>query len=152
MKYISRISILFILLVSFRVFAQENLRYCPYHIKELLIEFDKYSNFKDDVSLRNISPLFYYQDGAFEKEKVIPNIFTDWFGDEGNEMLTMGEFASKYKSYFTNKELKYDTLLNDRIDREYSMLGYKIYVVKVTKEVRYLDKGEGKRLRAWEMK
>jgi hypothetical protein len=152
MKYISRITILLILLVSLNVSAQENLKYCPYHIKELLIQFDKNSNFKEDVYLKNVSPLFYYDEGSFEKEKIIPNIFNDWFGDEGDEMLTMGDFAAKYKKYFTNKELKYDTLLNDRIAREYSLIGYKIYVVKVTKEVKYLDKGEGRRLRAWEMK
>jgi hypothetical protein len=152
MNYISRISILIILLVSFRAIGQDNLKFCPYHIKELLINFDKYSNFKEDVYLKNVATLFYYNEASFEKEKVIPNIFTDWFGDEGDEMLNMGEFAAKYKKYFTNKELKYDTLLNDRIVREYNMLGYKIYVVKVTKEVRYLDKGEGRRLRAWEMK
>jgi hypothetical protein len=152
MKYISRISIVFILLVSLKVSAQESLKYCPYHIKELLIEFDKYTNYKDDVYQKNVSSLFYYDESSFEKEKVIPNIFNEWFADEGDEMLTMGDFASKYKKYFTNKELKYDTLLNDRIAREYSLIGYKIYVVKVTKEVKYLDKGEGKRLRAWEMK
>lgn len=152
MKYISRLSIVIILLISLRISAQENIRYCPYHIKELLIAFDQYTNFKDDVSLRNVSPLFYYSEGSFDREKVVPNIFRDWFKDEGDEMLTMGEYASKYKSYFTNKELKYDTLLNDRIVREYTMLGYKVYVVRVTKEVRFLDKGEGKRLRAWEMK
>jgi hypothetical protein len=152
MKYISRLSILIIFLVSFGATAQDNQKFCPYHIKELLINFDKYSNFKEDVYLKNVATLFYYNEASFEKEKVIPNIFTEWFGDEGDEMLNMGEFAAKYKKYFTNKELKYDTLLNDRIVREYSMIGYKIYVVKVTKEVRYLDKGEGKRLRAWEMK
>jgi hypothetical protein len=152
MKYIIRISIVFILLLSFRVSAQDNLRYCPYHIKELLIQFDKYTNFKEDASLKNVSSLFYYDESSFGREKIIPNIFTEWFGDDGNEMLTMSEFAEKYKKYFGNKELKYDTLLNDRIAREYNMLGYKIYVVKVTKEVRYLDKGEGKRLRAWEVK
>jgi hypothetical protein len=152
MKYISRISILFILLVSLNVSAQDNLKYCPYHIKELLIQFDKYTNFKEDVYLKNVSSLFYYDEGNFEKEKVIPNIYNDWFNDDGDELLTMGSFAEKYRKYFTNKELKYDTLLNDRIAREYNLIGYKIYVVKVTKEVKYLDKGEGRRLRAWEMK
>lgn len=152
MKYITRISIVFILLLSFRLSAQDNLRYCPYHIKDLLIQFDKYTNFKEDPSLKNVGSLFYYDEASFEKEKTIPNIFIDWFGDEGNTLLTMGEFASKYRQYFANKELKYDTLLNDRIARDYNLIGYKIYVVRVTKEVRYLDKGEGKRLRAWEMK
>ncbi len=59
---------------------------------------------------------------------------------------------AKYNRYFANKEIKYDTLLNDRIAREYNLIGCKIYVVKVTKTVRYLDKGTGKRLRAWEIK
>jgi hypothetical protein len=152
MKYISRISIVIILLLSLRLSAQDNLRYCPYHIKDLLIQFDKYTNFKDDVSPKNVSSLFYYDESSFDREKIIPNVFIEWFGDEGNTMLTMGEFASKYKQYFANKEIKYDTLLNDRIARDYNLIGYKIYVVKVTKEVKYLDKGEGKRLRAWEMK
>ena len=119
MKYISRISIVFILLISLKVSAQDNLRYCPYHIKELLINFDKYTNFQEgDVNLKNASSLFYYDESAFSKEKIIPNIYTDWFNDEGDEMLTMGNFASKYKQYFTDKEIKYDTLLNDRIVRE----------------------------------
>ncbi|NTV84976.1 MAG: hypothetical protein HGA23_11870, partial [Bacteroidales bacterium] len=109
MKYISRISIVFILLVSLKVSAQEGLKYSPYHIKELLIEFDKYTNYKDDVYQKNVSSLFYYDEGSFEKEKVIPNIFNEWFADEGDEMLTMGDFAAKYKKHFTNKELKYDT-------------------------------------------
>lgn len=152
MKYISRISIVFILLLGYSLSAQENLRYCPYHIKDLLIQFDKYTNFKEEQSIKNVSSLFYYDEASFDREKTVPNIFIDWFGDEGNSLLTMSEFASKYKQYFANKELRYDTLLNDRIARDYNLIGYKIYVVKVTKEVRYLDKGEGKRLRAWEMK
>jgi hypothetical protein len=152
MKYISRISIVFIILVSLNGFSQDKLKYCPYHIKELLIEFDKYSNFDKDYYQKNISSLFYYDDASFTKQKIIPNIFTDWFGDDGDEMLTMDAFAGKYKKYFTNKEIKYDTLLNDRIAKEYNLIGYKIYVVKITKAVKYLDRGEGKRRRAWEMK
>lgn len=152
MKYISYISIAFILLLSLNVPAQENLKLCPYQIKELLIDFDKYTNFSNDIYQKNVSSLFYYNEGSFDGQKIIPNTFTEWFGDDGNEMLTMADYAAKYKKYFTNKEIKYDTLLNDRIVREYNLIGYKIYVVRVMKEVKYLDKGDGKRLRAWEMK
>ncbi len=152
MKYISYITVTFILLISLKVSSQENLKFCPYDIKELLIDFDKSTNFNNDIYQKNISSLFYYDENSFDKQKIIPNIFIEWFGDNGDEMLTMAEFAGKYKSFFTNKEIKYDTLLNDRIVRDYNLIGYKIYVVKVTKEVRYLDRGTGKRLRVWEMK
>jgi hypothetical protein len=152
MKYIRYISVTLILLISLKVSSQENLKLCPYDIKELLIQFDKSTNFTGENYQKSISSLFYYDENSFDKQKIIPNIFVDWFGDTGDEMLTMSEFAAKYKSYFTNKEIKYDTLLNDRIAKDYNLIGYKIYVVKVTKEVRYLDKGEGRRLRIWEIK
>lgn len=152
MKYKSYITVAFILLISFKVSSQENLKLCPYDIKELLIQFDRSTNFSGENYQKNISSLFYYDDNSFDKQKIIPNIFIEWFGDNGDEMLTMNEFAAKYRSFFTNKEIKYDTLLNDRIVRDYNLIGYKIYVVKVNKEVKFIDMGEGKRRRIWEIK
>jgi hypothetical protein len=150
MKYKRYITIAIILLAGFKLSAQENFKLCPYDIKELLVNFDKYSNFESDTYQRNIASLFYYDENSFGSKKIIPNVYIDWFGDNGGELLTMGEFAAKYKTYFTNKEIKYDTLLNDRIVRDYNLIGYKISVVKVTKEVKYIDRSKGGR--AWQLK
>ncbi len=95
MKYFRNISISVILLLSLSASSQENLKLCPYNIKELLLEFDKYTCLGNDFYQKDISPLFYYDESFFGEQKIMANIFINWFGDDGPDMLTMSEYASQ---------------------------------------------------------
>lgn len=154
MNHIKYIVLFTLIMIVATVSSQEKVKFCPYDIKELLIDFDTYSNVKDKSNQSELGKLFYYPENQLTQQKIMANSFAKWFKDPGKEMLTIDEYIQKYNQYFKNREIKYDTLLNDRIVRDYSFIGYKIYVIKAIKEVKYTTKTSSttKRRRAWEIK
>jgi hypothetical protein len=147
MRYKKFLSAFILIFIIHHGYAQKNLQYSPFHIKDLIIKYDGYSDVvKSDYKTR-IWDLFYYKESDIATQRVITNTFNDWFKDDGPEMLTLNEYIGRYKKYFGSKDIKYDTLFNDRVIKKYNFIGYDLYVVRVNWEIKFKEKGK----RSWEL-
>lgn len=119
-------------------FSQKKSEYSPFHIKELLLRYDSYSDVIHHDYTDEIWSLFYYNEND-TAQKVFSNVYADssWYADNGPSMLSVNEFIARYKKYFGSRLIFYDTLYNDKVVRKYNFIGYDLYVVKATWEIKH---------------